>query len=274
MKTLSRGLPAGLALAALVGLLAGSGGAGEKKEQAWKRVIPEAAYKKLLASAARTIQDEIDSKKKGALERAQVAAVRAAAYSLSANGDVGNLIAVREDALQVAKMIRDKKDLGEAKRMAKALPQAKAAGVQMVPDFTKYLDDVAELMNTYRPKAKGGDGLAEALQFSRPLKSQNGIEELVRYLAKKKPPAAPLAKGSEELALLAYKLAADGSLTAEFAKTQAKGQAEWRKYSLAQRDAAVRLAEAAAKQDAAAVHTAAVALDAACSQCHTVYRNK
>jgi cytochrome c556 len=274
MKTLSRGLPAGLGLAALV-WLAGTGPAGEDKEAVWKPVMPESAYKELLKRAAKAMQDDLDSKDKDDVSRGQVAAVRVAAYTLSVKGEAPNPHAgVRQAALRLAQMIKDGKDLGEAKRLAKSLPNVKEAAAAKVPDLTKYLADVGDLMNVYRPKKKGGAGLAEALQFSKPLKSQNGIEELLRYLAKKKLPAAALEKGSEELALLAYQMAADGALTATFAKDQAKGPALWRELALAQRDAAARLAEAAGKMDAAGVHKAATALDAACSQCHDKFRGK
>jgi hypothetical protein len=272
MRLLLRCVPAGLALAALALLPAGPGAAGEGKGKVWEPVIPEDAYQELVQRAARTIQDEIDAQGKKAKARAQATAVRAAAYSLSAKGDKGNLIAVRENALRVARMIRDSKDLGEAKRLAKALPQAKAAGPGLVPDFPKSLD-LADLMHLYRQKQKGGEGIAEALQSTRPLKNTNGVEDKVTYLAKKALKPAVLGKESKELALLSYQLAADGSLTAAFAKEEGKERAaEWQKYALAQRDAGVRLAEAATKKDAAAVHQAATALESACTQCHDKFR--
>jgi hypothetical protein len=271
MRTLLRCGVAGVTLAAAAWLLAGPGAAGEGK--VWDQVIPEGAYKELVKRAVKTIQDEIDRKGRKAHERAQVEAVRVAAYTLTAKGRRVQLTGAVYDALQVAKMIGDGKDLGEAKRLAKALPGATAAASGPFPDFAKYLD-VGDLMNLYRQKKKGGEGLAEALQSTRPLKNTNGVEDKITYLAKKQLKPAMLAKESKELALLGYELAADGSLTSALGKTQAKkGPEQWREFALAQRDAAVRLAEGAAKQDAAAVHKAAVALEASCTGCHNKFRS-
>jgi cytochrome c556 len=273
MRTPLRKVGGAALLAALAWLLSGTGGiAGDAKDDTWKPFVTEAAYKELLTRAVRAIQSNLDSKDKDDLTKAQVDAVRVAALSLSArDGNAGHLAAVRQRALLAAGLIKEGKDLAKARNVIGALTEAQGQPSKQVPDLSKLLD-FAEFMNVYRMKSKGGEGIAPALQSSGPLKKQNGIEEKLRYLVRKKLAPAKLAMESDELALLAYKMAVDGALTATFAAAQKKDQRDWREYSLAMRDMAAGLAEAAKKADPEAVQKAAVALENSCTQCHRKFR--
>jgi hypothetical protein len=255
-------------------LLAWTSGAGQDQEQIWKPVVPDAAFQKLLNRQAKAISTALLSKDKDQHTKALVNVTRLAALSLSAQGSEGDLQrGVRQTSLQVARMIKDNKDLTEASKLAASLPFGRSKLAGKPPDLSRYIE-LADLMNVYRTKKKGGEGIAPALQSTGPLKKQNGIEEKVRYLAKKALKPALMEKEADELALLGYELAADGALTATFAPMQQKGRASWRELSLRMRDAAAQLAQAAAKKDAAAVHQAAQALDAACTQCHSRFRHQ
>jgi hypothetical protein len=274
MKTSWGKLPGAVALAVGAWLLAGSIGAGQDKEKLWKPVVPDAAFQQLLHRQTKAISTALLSKDKDDHTTALVNTIRVAALALSVKGGEVNLQrGVRETSLQVAHMIKENKDLTEASKLAASLPFGRSTIARKPPDLSRYIE-VADLMNLYQTKKKGGEGIAPALQSTGPLKKQNGIEEKVRYLAKKALKPAVLEKESAELALLGYEMAADGALTATFAPAQKKGPAEWRELSLRMRDAAVQLAEAASKKDAAAVHTAATSLDAACTRCHSRFRQK
>jgi len=192
------------------------------------------------------MQTYLNGKGQQDLANAQVEAVRVAALTLSVKGgEPGHLAAARRRALLAADLIKDKKDLAKARNLAGSLAQAQGRPEKGVPDLTKHLDDVVDLMNLYRMKSKGGEGIATALQSTGPLKKQNGIEEKVRYLVRKKLTADKLATEADDLALLGYKMAVDGALTATFAPTQKKGVRDWRDLSRAMRDSAIRLAEPA-----------------------------
>jgi hypothetical protein len=273
MRTLRRGVPAGAALAALAWLAVGAGGAGGTKDSPWKPILPPEACPELVTRASNAIREGISNNKEDTLKRAQVEAVRIVAYTLSTKGGTAANENTRQAALKLAEMIRDKKDLSRAKVPSFTPDLKPGKGVaKELPDIPKHLGDLADLMNLYRHKAKGGEGIAEVLQTSGPLKNQNGIEEKLRYLVRKKLPANVLEKESNELALLGYKIAVDGELTGTFASSKKGDAREWLKYSEEQRDTATQLAEAAKKKDAAAVQTAAEALDKSCTQCHKKFR--
>jgi hypothetical protein len=269
MRTLVSALAAG---AAVAWLAAGSGGAGGGKGGPFKPILPAEAYKELVGRAAKAVEEGIDRKSEDSLKRAQVEAVRVAVYTLCTKEGGGS--AARQAALKAAEMVRDKKDLAKAKQLAASLPGMKTGGEApgAAPVFTKYLEDVSELMNLYRPRAKGGEGIAPALQASEPLRKQNGIEEKVRYLGRKALKPAVMNKESKELELLGYKIATDGALTAAFAASQKDGARQWLEFAEAQRDEGTRLAEAARAKDAAGVHKAAEALERSCTQCHKKFR--
>jgi cytochrome c556 len=268
---------AGAALGTAVWLAAGPGGAADDDKAAWKPVIPEDAYKELLKRSAKLIADNVDSKEEGNQGRAEVEAVRVAAYTLSAKGgEADERAAVRTAALKIAATVRDKGNLADAKKLAAELPKLKGIVnvTKGVPDLHKQLK-ISDLMDLYRPVKKGGEGLPPTLQTTAAMKTtQNSIEDKLRYLAGKKLRPAVLAKEADELALFSYKIAADGALTATYASDQKKEQKLWRDTAEAVRDAAARLGEAAGKKDADGIFQAATALDNACTQCHNAFRKK
>jgi cytochrome c556 len=104
----------------------------------------------------------------------------------------------------------------------------------------------------------------------------NGVEEVIRALAMKKPTDAQMNKASKELVLLGYQMAVLGELTAEYPppkKRKGKGTPkQWQELSETMRSASLELVAAAQKKDAEAVHKASDRLNASCSQCHSDFR--
>ncbi len=138
-------------------------------------------------------------------------------------------------------------------------------------------DDLGEMMNLLRDKAKGGEGTAMELQYNGKLKKTNGIESLIGALAQKPLSEDNAAKTSKELELLAYRVAVFGAIThdnppaGKIAKDALPG---WRKLSLEMRDIAVNLAGAAAKKDVPGIQMASERLQNNCTQCHREYRKQ
>jgi hypothetical protein len=275
MNTLACRLLA-IAAVAAAGWLAVAGGAAGDKAGSWQP-IPPGAYKELLGRSAKVVEEGLGSKDKEGLERAQIEALRIAVYAdATTAGDAGQREAVKATAVQIARLIKEKGSMEAATKLAASLRTLKPGGAGKTShDLGQYLDDLGELMNAYRTKKKGGEGLPTTLQTTAPLKtSKNGIEEKLVYLNRKKMAKPALAKEADELALLGYKFAADGALTATFAKAQPKGAKEWRELSVAMRDGGIALAEAARKKDADGVFRAANILDSACTRCHNEFRKK
>jgi hypothetical protein len=132
-------------------------------------------------------------------------------------------------------------------------------------------EDLGEMMNLLRLKAKGGEGTAEVLQYNGKLKKQDGIEALIGALGSKQLDEDKAAKTSKELELLAYRVAVMGAITHDNPPAKDK-LAGWHKLSLEMRDAAVALAEAAAKKDTGDIQKSSARLEASCTKCHRDYR--
>jgi hypothetical protein len=269
----------GALIAALVGLY-GPGEAGGKDE-VWKQFLPAKAYRTLLERAVENIEEALTGKvEEEAIKKAQFNAVMIAAYTLSTKdgGAPQELATVRENALKIAQMVTEKKKLNDAKKLAKELLTMKAnPGVKMdVPDLAKYIDDRADIMEHYKTKMKGGDGIHPDLQSNIRLKgTQNGIEEKIRTLSMKEIKPLVLDKEANELALMAYRAAVHGEVTYYFApakKVGNKDPREWREISLALRDTGIELANAAMKKSTENAFKASNNLNSACSRCHAIFR--
>lgn len=135
--------------------------------------------------------------------------------------------------------------------------------------------ELAPLMDLFRNKDKGGEGLHTDLHLTKKLANLNGSEELIGALASKKQTDANLDKAAKELELLAYRIAVIGSLTHDLAptmKVKNGDPAQWRQISLAMRDASVLLAESAKKKDGDAILAHANQLQETCINCHKAFR--
>ncbi|MCI0458117.1 MAG: hypothetical protein L0Z62_14230 [Gemmataceae bacterium] len=278
MRTHARRFVLAAALMTAVCLLTRPGSAGDKGD-VWKPFLPGDAYQELVKRAAKAIEEALEgTPSEEAVKRAQFNALMIAAYTMNAK-EPGEGAALRAAALKIAKLAAQKGKAAEARKMAASVAALKGeAGAK--GDFGKpqdYVEERHDVMEHFKTKMKGGEGLHPLLQSNIRLKgTQNGIEEKIRNLAMKKIADAALAKEADELALMAYRAAVVGALAHSYLpKPKAKGGtiAEWRELSLAMRDAAIALAEAAKKKDAEAVFKASTSLNSSCNQCHSAFRS-
>ena len=251
--------------------------AGGDKGAVWKQSIPEPAYKELVKRSAKAIEELLAKSGEDELKKAQAYAVAIAAYAQSAKADPGAAAATRSAALELAKLVTFKDKLAQAKKLAASLPSAKG-GAKSDVDPRSVVDEVIPIMDLYRTKSKGGEGIHPDLQVSPRLKTAlNGIEEKIRMIGTKKVSDENLAKAAKELEILGYRESAMGSLIHAYAPAKKVGNRdpnEWRELSIAMRDAGIALADAAAKKNGDAVLAAANKLNNACNQCHTVFRGQ
>jgi hypothetical protein len=252
-----------------------SSGAAQDSQAVFKSFLPRDAYKELVTRTAQAIQADLAATKEDQLERAQAQAMMIVGYARSAQLAAGSTAGIEGAAGQLARIVMDKTKLPQAKKLAADLAQLRgedAAGAA-VPGKSS---SVPELMNLLRPRDKGGEGLAAALQSNARLKGAlNGVEEKLRALAKKALAGDRIGTEAGELELLGYKLAVLGELTIFYNQDLKKGKgtvADWNRLSLAMRDESLNLAAAAAKKDAQATFKAANALNATCTDCHAAFR--
>jgi len=266
-------LLAGATLALATWTLSGSGAA-QEKQTTFKKFLPPKAYKELVTRAAQAIETNLAAAEdEDNLHRAQAYAAMIEGYALSAQqaGTTG----VRSAASELSRIAADKANLVQAKKLAAelALLKGQPAATERIP--TKYPEDIGDLMNLLKPKAKGGEGIAASLQSNIRLKGAlNGIEEKIRALAKKKQTDERAASEAPELTLLGYKLAVLAELTVfHAAPRKGKGtQKDWNELSFQMRDSSLDMAAAAAQKDADGTFNAANKLNSTCSQCHSLFR--
>jgi hypothetical protein len=257
------------------------GDAGGAKS-AWQATLSKEVYQELAKREADLIRELLNgTPEEEAINRAKFGAVLIAGLTMSVKDGVpaDDLKGTRERALALAFLLTKKDQLATAKQLAATLPGAKGdLKIKVdVGDWGSYLQK-ADLMDHFRVKSKGGDGMHADLQSNVRLKGAlNGIEEKIRALTMKQLTAAAMKKEAKELELLGYRSAVVGSLTYFYAPVMKKGDKDpqdWRNYSIQMRDASVNLAVAAQKGDAAGVFKASNSLNSACSQCHSVFRNQ
>ncbi|MSQ93373.1 MAG: hypothetical protein EXR98_02320 [Gemmataceae bacterium] len=252
-------------------LLHAAGQAGGDGPSPWKPLLPADAYSELTKRSVAAIEATAKSGVKDAAERVEAEAAILVGYTLSVKNPTEEAVGkVRGAAIQAVQAARSG-DLKKPAGFGKMIEAAPNAAIERMPRKA-YLQELAWVMEIFKGKAKGGEGLHAELQYSPPLKKLNGIEAFIGALAKKKLSDDNLAKVSKELPNLAYRLAVVGSITHEF--PPAKGAGQWRELSNQMRDASTALAEAAHKKNGAGVLTAATALENSCTQCHSVFKGK
>jgi hypothetical protein len=250
-------------------LLLNTGQAGGGKGSPWKPFLPAAAYAELTKRSIATIEGLAKSDLKDAAERAEFEAAILAGYTLVTKSDK-DVVSLRGAALEAAKVARK----GGLKKLAdfKAIQKAAPPGPAEIKDWKPYLQELQWMMETFRGKTKGGEGLHADLHYQVKLKNLNGIEALIGALSGKKLSEENVTKVSKELSLLSYRVAVIGAITHEFAPDKNAGQ--WRELSIQMRDSAAALGESAAMKDANRIMAAAQTLENSCTQCHTVFKNK
>ena len=259
------------AFVVLVLLGSGMGRGGDDKTSPWKAFLSADVYKELSQRSVQAIEAAAKSGDKNAASQIEIEAAILAGITLSVadtmNQDVS---ALRGAALGASKVAR-KKEIDTLKAFGKL----SKSGVSAPADralLRANLPDVTDLMEIFRNKSKGGEGLHADLQYHPKLKNLNGIEALLGALSAKKLSEDNLAKVEKELPKLGYRLAVVASLTHEL--TPKKEGADWRRISIQMRDASIALAEAAHKKNADGILKAAVSLESSCTQCHSAFKGK
>jgi len=254
-----------VAAVAMVGLLAQSGGeAGDKNDSPWKPILPAEAYKVLTERSIKAIEETAKANGKNAREKVNVEAAILAGYTLSVETPNADGVAqLRGAALAAAKTKLAK--LSDFRGLVTTAPKAAANSSGM--DF-----DLMDMMEIFRGKAKGGEGIHPDLQYQPKLKNLNGIEALIGSLGKKLIAPGDLGKIAKELPNLSYRIATVASIT--YRQAPKKGAEQWRDLSIKMRDASVVLADAASKKNANGVLIAAQALETTCTACHSEFKGK
>lgn len=257
-----------LALPAMLMLLGADGRAGNDKAAAWKPFLPADAYKELAKRSVAAIEATAKSGAKDAAEKIEVEAAILTGYTLSVKNGGDDVAQMRGAALQAVQAARngDLKKLAAFGKTIAAAPKTPAEKVAR----KDYLQEMQWMMETFRGRAKGGEGLHADLQYHPKLKNLNGIEAFIGALSGKKLSDENLDKVAQELPNLALRVAVLGSITHEFAP--AKGAGQWRDISNQMRDASIALAEAAQKKNGAGILKAAQALESSCTQCHSAFK--
>lgn len=253
-------------------LLSSGSQAGDGAGAPWKPFLPADAYAELTRRSIAGIEATAKSGVKDAAERIEAEAAILVGYTLSVKnpGDeaIGKTRGAAILAVQAARN-RELKKLGAfGKTIVAAAPNAAADRTPR----KAYLQELAWVMEIFKGKAKGGEGIHAELQYHPKLKNLNGIEALIGGLAGKKLNAENLDKVAKELPNLAYRVAVVGSITHEFPPQ--KGAAQWRELSNQMRDASIALADAAGKKNGEGLLKAAVSLENSCTQCHSAFKGK
>jgi hypothetical protein len=250
------------------------------KDSRWKKFLPDDAHKELVDREVTILQGALANPDENSIVRARLAAVMIVGLSRSVPDKGKNeFLLVEPVALVMAKLLKEKGKIAEARKLIESLknPKGKFDPWDKEVNLKKVFGaDVLAMMDHLRTKAKGGDGIPEALQTNIRLKGAlNGIEEKVRSLAMKKMTDAAMNKSAAEMVLFGYRLAVLAEVTDDFAPEKKVGKKDpkvWHELSVQMRDSALEMAAASKKKDAAVVFDAAGRLNTSCNQCHSVFR--
>lgn len=237
------------------------------QDAGFKSILPAEVYKELTRRSIATIEAIAKSTAKDAAEKCEAEAAILIGYTLSVKDD-DDVSKLRGAALDAVKLARG----GQVKKLAELGKSITAAPKTAANKATRkeYLQELNWMMENFRGKNKGGEGLHADLQYHPKLKNLNGTEAFLGAIAGKKLSDENLDKIAKELPNFAYRTAVIGSITYEFAPE--KDAAKWRELSKQMRDASVALADAGQKKNADGVFKAAQSLEASCTQCHMAFR--
>jgi hypothetical protein len=244
------------------------------KEEPWRPILSKAIYQELANREAAIIRAKLNEPpEEKAISRAKLGAVLIGALTISVKDGADDLRGTRVTALLLAETLKDKGQLDAAKKLAALLPNSPLPS-NAPQDKINWLGHLQhpDLMDHFRPKGKGGDGIDPDLQSNIRLKGAlNSVEDKVRALATKELTDAGMKTEAKELELLAYRIAVSASLQYDHVPAPKDGKdfaQIWRTLSAQMRDHSVSLALAAKKNDTAAVHKASTDLNTACNHCH------
>jgi hypothetical protein len=221
-------------------------------------VLPDTAYARLVGPSVKLIEAALAGEPtRRTAEKARVGALMLAEFAQQnlQGADAGQRATVRDAALQVAALIKDKK-YAEAVKLAKELPTLPAnpaAKKERLKLLGNHLD-MEELMSQFRSAKLGG----------------LGVEALLDELASSKDGMVPAAALTDELRLLAFRTAVAAELVrAELPKMKPQ---VWRDHAEMMRKASLELAGAVETKNGKEAFAAVERLNASCNKCHLVFR--
>jgi hypothetical protein len=154
----------------------------------------------------------------------------------------------RKDILDLADMLKRGNNIGK---------QAAA--------LKKKYEDLAKIMDSYKPGNKGGIGYGK----------KEGIEQKLNAMAKEALAAGALKKEKDDLLKMAYINLAIAEVASHYApEKDPKGTKQWKKYTSDQKKAAEELIKAINAGNPAKVKAAANDINSACDGCHADFRDK
>jgi Cytochrome C' len=274
---------AALALGVVLLAAAGPGSAAGDKPMVWQPIVPQPEAEDVVKYLGELTQQSLDKgppndaeAKKDWTGKLQNTGLLVAVITQSTKqgGNAGQLAAARAAALQLSDAV-EKGQLDAAKTQAAALASLKGSGPGNPPAAD--LDDKVELegvMNLLRLRSKGGLGFG--LKPPAGAATADGIEAKVMGLAKRPLPAADLKKQADDIVRSAHILAAVSEVSdlhTPKKKMGDKDPKDWTTWTKDMRDASLQLAEAAKKNDPAAVKAAASKLNSSCNNCHGTFRD-
>jgi hypothetical protein len=133
------------------------------------------------------------------------------------------------------------------------------------------LEDVADAMDLFKPRAKHGFGVGEKGSFT-----PDGIEQAIAKFYRDAPAAGTLSKNSVAFEQMGYRIAALGLVASarppeKFMKDQSPK--DWSSWSNDTVEGGLALATAAKAKVAPDIKSAASKLYSTCNSCHTKFRN-
>jgi hypothetical protein len=245
----------------------------------WKKFLSANDYKELVRREIKEVEAVLGKDDFETAQRGKVSALMIAAYTLSAKDvDPKSLEKVRSAALKLAAVIGEQGKTDEARKLAHSIAslEGDSSGKAPPPEFSNYVNSKLALMVMYMPKEKGGSGLHPGLQLTSRLQgSQEFIENLFSYLAKRPLKKEQLDKAAQELQLVSYRTAVSGELISAYVpekKTKKRDPEVWRKTSAAMIESSLDLAQAAEKRNAKGIQTASSRLIDSCVACHKMFQ--
>lgn len=169
---------------------------------------------------------------------------------------------------------QDNKDLKESvDKIAAALQKGDKEGAKKLAEaLAKKTEDIAEVMDLFKPRKKHGFGVGEPGSKIEP----DHMDQMYVKLSGPNPPAAAtLTKNAAALEQMAYRTAAIGLISIAKAPEKNSGKKtrkDWITWSTDMNDGALALAAAAKAKNVADIKSAASKTYGACANCHGVFR--
>jgi hypothetical protein len=142
-----------------------------------------------------------------------------------------------------------------------------AAADKQATDLAKKVEDLADLMELFKTRAKGGIGVGSKAGVVVP----DGIETKLVAMGRDAPASSTLKKESAALEEMGYVVAAMANITKKKPVAKAKTK-EWNTWCEDMATAGLKLSAAAKSQGAADLKAAATKINASCNSCHSTYR--